>query len=196
MKIAILGGSFNPVHNAHIMLATEVLKKGYNKVLFVPAFKPPHKELAQGASDAQRLEMLKRAVSINSCFEIETCEMDRQGVSYTIETIFFIEKKYSEKLQGKVGLIIGEDLVDTFNLWKNVDLLVERVDILLAKRTSNVQKINDSDLFSYPCTYLENENLDISSHMIRDLIQQKKEWKHLVPSEVYEYILKEELYAS
>ncbi len=192
MKIAILGGSFNPVHNGHIMIAQTVVHKfGYDKVLFVPTFRPPHKVLANGASDFQRLEMLELALKDYSSFDIEICEIERKGISYSIDTVSFLEKKYFSSLEGRIGLIIGEDLIEGFPLWKDVDCLASKVDIILATRQHNA---NQRSELRYKHAQLKNDNYAVSSHMIRKCIQDDLEWESLVPYSVYEFIVREGLY--
>lgn len=211
MKLAILGGSFNPLHLGHLMLAnTAISQCAFDKVLFVPAFKPPHKHLAGGVSVHDRLTMLEQSLLDFPNLAIETCELERKGSSYTIDTITYLEQKYANKLDGKIGLIIGSDLVQDFHLWKDVDILAKKTDILLASRPS-VLKASDSvcpDLekktakvaksfkknFPYPHSVMHNALLPISSAEIRQRICHGKDWEALVPQCVYRYINDRNLY--
>ena len=103
MRIAILGGTFNPVHNGHVLLASSVCETfGYDKLLFVPSFLPPHKIASGLVSVENRLEMLELACEADPRFEVERCEIDRGGISYTWETVCFIEEKYHAELEGKI----------------------------------------------------------------------------------------------
>ncbi len=191
MKIAILGGSFNPIHNGHIALAKRVVDYlAYDKVLFIPAYNPPHKKLASGATDTDRLSMVKKAIESYSCFGLESCEIDREGVSYTIDTIHYLQDKYGDQLTGKIGLIIGDDLIPGFHLWKNVEILANITDVLLATRLTSLQKHNLS------CNYIEmyNNVVDVSSEQIRDLIKRGEYWEDLVPVCVRDYIVHNKLY--
>ena len=97
MKIAILGGSFNPLHIGHAFLADSMIcDYGYDKVLFVPTCIPPHKEIASGISTEHRLGLVKAFCSSVSggIFELEPCEVERGGISYTVDTLEYIKKKY------------------------------------------------------------------------------------------------------
>ena len=141
MKIAMFGGSFNPVHNGHIELAKAVHEQaGYDKVLFVPAYHSPFKELPSGASDEDRLCMLRLALEGFDWAFIEDCELKRGGVSYTYETVEFLVQKYTasgeydEKRDGKLGLVIGADLAAGFTRWHRAEELAAKVDIILARR--------------------------------------------------------------
>ncbi len=194
MKLAILGGSFNPIHIGHIALAKRAIEKfGYDNVFFVPAFQPPHKNLAQGAQNSDRCTMISLVAAENSSFALETCEIDRGGTSYTIDTIQYLYDKYRDCLEGKIGLIIGADLVKDFHLWKDVHTLVEITDVLLAFRGS----LTEMEDFSFPFNYktMENALLDVSSQEIRNSIKCGKDWKNHVTKSVYEYIQTKELYS-
>ena len=120
MRLAMLGGSYNPIHVGHLLLADEVCHRlGYDKILFVPVNIPPHKELALGAASWQRLDMIELAISGNPHFVVETCELERGGISYTYDTLEYLGKKYANKMEGKLGLIMGDDLVDGFEEWEH-----------------------------------------------------------------------------
>ena len=135
MRLAMLGGSFNPIHIGHLLLADEVCHRlGYDKVLFVPVNIPPHKELAKGAASWQRLDMIELAIAGNPRFGVETCELERGGISYTYDTINYLGKKYAGKLEGKLGLIMGDDLVEGFEEWGHYQELPHIADIILARR--------------------------------------------------------------
>ena len=135
MRIAVLGGSFNPIHIGHLFLADEVCTRlGYDRVYFVLANIPPHKELAQGASTEQRLEMLQVAIKDDSRFQAETCEIQRGGISYTYDTLQFLGNRDGNIIDGKFGLIMGDDLIEGFESWHNYSQLPEIADIIVAHR--------------------------------------------------------------
>lgn len=210
MKLAFLGGSFNPVHNAHIMLAVQAANQyAYDTVLLIPAWQPPHKKLAEGASAQERLAMLNAALKEigDKRLHADDCELKRGGVSYTIDTLHFLKKRFAAQLEGKIGIILGSDLIDGFAKWKQADLLAREADLLLALRpvaeieddaeagkggkASGAGKVQD---FLQPHKILHNNLYDISSKRIRRLIAQNGEWKDLVPQSVYRYISERNLY--
>ena len=124
MKIAILGGSFNPLHNGHAMLADTIVKElGYDKVLFVPTCIPPHKEIAGHITTQQRVEIVKSFCESEKSgyFEIEACEVERGGISYTYDTLSYLINKYKGQLEGKPALLMGEETAAEFHKWKNAD---------------------------------------------------------------------------
>ncbi|AEE17199.1 nicotinate (nicotinamide) nucleotide adenylyltransferase [Treponema brennaborense] len=210
MKLAILGGSFNPVHIGHLVLAQEVCTRlGYDKVLFVPANLPPHKELAAGASAGDRLEMVNRAVADNPLFAVDDCELRRGGISYSYDTLAYLEDRYAagtagSLLAGKIGLIMGDDLVAGFDSWKCAAELADRADLILARRL--IQSERGQPVFSYRHTELQNAVLPVSSSDIRNGIRNSAEphrrcdlpfaggWRYLVPDAVYRYIIQRKLY--
>lgn len=190
MKLAIFGGTFNPVHTGHLALVDDVRNTlGYDLILLVPANIPPHKDVAGGASAADRLAMLRLATDGVSFLGVEECELARGGLSFTIDTLGYLEEKYAGKIEGKIGLIIGQDLVAGFQTWKNAAGIAEKADIIVAKRP-----LSGAEAFMYPYTPLENPLLSISSSEIRDRIGSAKSWRYLVPDPVYRYIVEHHLY--
>ncbi len=195
MKIAVLGGTFDPIHIGHVTLAQEViLSLGYDKVIFVPAYVSPFKQYQYAASTQQRCEMVSLVASTDARFAVDFCEIERGGVSYTYETVKYLSKKYRTELDSetlpqfkKLGLIIGSDLIEGFSRWKFVDSLVKQSTILLAER-------GEASHFNYEHIKLHNAVLPVSSSIIRENIRAGKSWQYLVIPEVYSYIVKGRLY--
>jgi len=184
----MLGGSYNPVHIGHLLLVEAVLDTfHYDKALLVPAFNPPHKALSEGASNKERLGLLALAIAGNDRCLVEPCELEREGISYSIDTIRYITKKY--KLQEKPGLILGDDLLEGYPLWKECDALAQEADLIVARR--NFSEIQE---FKYAHKVLENPLFPVSSSMVRDYIKSKKSFRYLVGEAVYSYIRNHKLY--
>lgn len=211
MKIAILGGSFNPLHNGHAMLAETIVNElGYDKVLLVPTCIPPHKELSGGASTQQRLEMVKAFCDSeeSGCYVLEACEIERGGISYTCDTLSYIIEKYKGQLEGKPALLMGEEIAAEFDKWKNVNQIVDMADLIIVPRypdyfghcaeaaknkpTGHYQgdfKVTfNPQTFKYPCRCLKIPMLPISSTEVRGRVAAGKSYKYLVPGAVFEYI--------
>jgi len=187
VKTAILGGSFNPVHNGHLALAENVMKLGYERVLFIPASRSPLKGIINGASDEDRLFMLELALADMPRAEIWDGELHRGGVSYSIDTVKeLIKTGYSDS---RMALILGDDLAGGFSSWKNVEELVKTVDIILARRS-----VNPISAFAYPCVKLDNKLWPYSSTEIRNQILKNGNLRDMLPGDVVDYIARNALY--
>ena len=180
MKIAILGGSFNPVHIGHLFLADAVLAAGYDRVILVPAYQSPFKIGDASASPDDRLDMLCASIAGDSRITVDACEIQRQGISYTIDTIADIKKRYLP--DGKPGLILGDDLIGAFHLWHNASDIPKEADIIIASRLNTGRLSADFPYFEYPHTVLNNEIMNNSSSEVREKIAADGNWRYLVPA--------------
>lgn len=219
MKIAILGGSFNPLHIGHAMLAESVIKElHYDRVLFIPTGRPPHKQIMEGASPEQRLEMVKAFCQSEKSgnFQVEDCEVRRDGISYTCDTLQYLTKKYKDQIEGKFGLIMGEEIAAEFEKWKNPDQIVSMAHLIIVPREADYStlihnqhknktsgayegdfKITfDKEKFKYPSTCLKDPLVKLSSTEIRRRIAENRAYKYLVPEPVFDYIERNAIYKS
>ena len=195
MRLAVLGGSYNPIHIGHLMLADAVaLRYGYDTVAFVPAFLSPFKDGHSGCTAEDRLAMVKLAIADNPAFYCEPCEIERQGVSYTIDTLKFLKKKFPQ-CEGKIGLIIGDDLLEGFSGWREAEHIPDYADIIVGNRIiARYLTEQAASAGRVPHLRVDNALLPVSSSGIRAAIQEKKSWRYLVPSAVYSYIKEHKLY--
>jgi nicotinate-nucleotide adenylyltransferase len=174
MKFAILGGSFNPVHIGHLFLADAALTAlGYDRIILVPAHTSPFKPGIQGASPKDRLDMLIASIPADSRLTIDDCEIRREGVSFTIDTLKDIIERY--RPQGKPGLILGDDLARDFHKWRNAGEIAAMADIIIGHRLSA-----ENIPFPYPYKQLDNDILELSSGNVRDRIAKGQAWTYLV----------------
>jgi len=187
MKIGILGGTFNPVHIGHLILAEEAREKlGLEKLYFVPTFLPPHKDNSDIAFAQDRLEMVKLAIDGNKYFYTSDMEIRRNGRSYTIDTLNEFKKKYPKD---ELYFIIGSDLLKYLDEWKDLDEIIKLIKFIVATRPGfPLEKIPN-----YIKT-MEIRAVDISGFEIRKCIQEDKSFRYLVPDAVYKYIVKKKLY--
>lgn len=225
MKLAVLGGSYNPIHIGHLMLADTVCRScGYDTIAFVPAFLSPFKRGHAGCTVEDRIAMVERAVADNPAFYCEPCEVNRQGVSYTIDTLRFLTQKYPQR-DGKIGLIIGDDLLGGLDTWHEAVSLDDYADIIVGNRVIAPQENGSTAVGAeskgavdsmtavgttaqsagnvtaigttaggIPYIRLQNALLPVSSSGIRTAIAEKKSWRYLVPPAVYSYIKEHQLY--
>jgi len=187
MKIGILGGTFNPVHIGHLILAEEVREKlSLDKIIFIPTALPPHKDNVDIAPAADRLRMLKAAVKGNKFFSVSDIEIKRDGRSYTIDTLKELKNKFT---RDELYFIIGSDLLKYLNEWKDLSEINKMVKFVAATRPG------------YPLeqipSYIQRlaiRAVDISGFEVRAHVKENKSFRYLVPDKVFDYINKRKLY--
>jgi nicotinate-nucleotide adenylyltransferase len=188
MTAVVMGGTFNPVHFGHLFIAEEVRATlGYDVAIFEPTNLPVHKSQAPVAAPRHRLAMLRLAAAGNDRFIVDSGEIDRGGESYSIDSITDLIPRYG--IAGKPGLVIGDDLVAGFPTWKKVDVLVQIVDLIVARRT-----LAGPVQLSYPHRSVMNAILPISSSEIRARISENRTVRYLLPDAVLAYIRDNTLY--
>jgi len=190
VKLGILGGSFNPVHLGHLFLADKALSElKLDRIVFVPAYLSPFKLMAEGmeSNADNRIAMLAAATTGDSRYAIDDCEIRREGVSYTIDTIEDIIARYLPS--GKPSLIIGDDLAQDFPKWRESKKILQLADIVIGRR------IGSSAVgYPFPHTFTGGEVMDISSQIVRQRIGEDGSWSSLVPSAVRDIIMNRRLY--
>jgi nicotinate-nucleotide adenylyltransferase len=197
-SLAIMGGTFDPIHNGHLVVAEQVRHSfACDKVLFVPAASPPHKNESTITAVADRLAMTKMAVESNPWFEVSALEIERPGPSYTIDTVREIKKNYQPE---NLYFITGADAVLEILSWKDVNNLLASCKFIAATRPgydlSNLQQ----RLKALPKEYFKNiipfyvPSLSISSTDIRNRVASGKPIKYLLPESVERYIYDNLLY--
>jgi len=187
MKIGILGGTFNPIHIGHLILAEEARESlSLDRIIFVPTFLPPHKNNSDIVAARERLRMVKLAIKGNRCFLTSDIEIKRDGRSYTIDTI-----KEFKKIYPKDGLyfIIGSDLLKYLDDWKDLNEIIKMVNFIVATRPEYPLEKIPSYISTIPI-----RAVDISGFEIRRAIRENKSFHYLVPERVYKYIIKKRLY--
>ena len=187
MKIGILGGTFNPIHYGHLILGEQVLGQlGLDKVIFIPAYLPPHKSDKGILSAGHRLKMIELAVKWNKHFVVSDIEIRRKGKSYTVDTLRAIKKKFPG---ASLFFICGSDLVKEIPTWKDVDEIYKLAKFVLAKRPGFGRRLSGENFLK-----IDVAQVDISSSLIRDLVSKGRSVRYLTPGAVVEYIEKNKLY--
>ncbi len=131
-RIAVFGGSFHPVHSGHIALAKHALEAlSLDRVLFVVDRIPPHKTLAEGASDAQRVDMLRLAVSDEPRFSVETLELEREGTSYTVDTLTELHRREPD---AEFFFLMGSDMLLSFSTWRMPEQIAKLATLVCTVR--------------------------------------------------------------
>lgn len=212
MKIGILGGTFNPIHNAHLRIAEEVRDRlALDQVIFVPAASPPHKLLDGELSFEVRFEMVRLAVADNPFFTISDVEGQRGGTSYSIHTLQELHQRFPED---ELFFIVGSDSFLDIGSWKEYSTIFSLCNIVVAARPGAVTGPLDQALpvaIAADFCYHQAEEklihcsghsvlsitgtlLDISSSEIRQLARQGRSIRYLVPPLVEQYIKEQRIY--
>lgn len=197
-KIGIMGGTFNPIHLAHLIMAEHAYEQfALDKILFMPSKNPPHKPQKDILPDSLRSRMVQLAIEGNTHFEFSGLELDREGTTYTFETLEELNEKYSEN---EYYFILGADSLFSIEQWRNPERILELSHIIAAVRDhlSEDKMLEQiaylTEKFSAKIHLLETPNMDISSQMLREKIKLGQSIRYYVPNEVEQYILEHKLY--
>ena len=185
-QVGILGGNFNPVHNAHLIVADQVRQQlGLDQVLLMPEYQPPHVDKKETIPEHHRLKMLELAIEGIDGLAIETIELERKGISYTYDTMKLLTEQHPDT---DYYFIIGADMVDYLPKWYRIDELVDMGQFV------GVQRPRYKAGTSYPVIWVDVPLMDISSSMVRDFLAQGRKPNFLLPQPVLDYIENEGLY--
>ena len=188
-RIGIFGGTFDPIHDGHINLAKSAYKKLHlDKIVFVPAYIPPHKKISVNVKAKDRFAMLKIAMECFSGFDISKYEINRKKITYTIETAKFFKKKYGKNTQ--LFFLIGSDSLKDLPKWRKIGKLQKILKFVVCTRPGYAMKSNMKDIVK-----IKIPKKDISSTKIRSLLRKNKSAKRFLPEKVYEYIKTRQVYA-
>ena len=190
MKTGILGGTFNPPHTGHLIIAEHVRQQlDLDKILFVPTALPPHKQEDEIIGADHRLEMVRHAINGNDHFDVSDIEVVRGGVSFTVDTLNELKNRSPEEV---LFLLIGMDNVRDFHTWKDPARILELATVVALTRPGfPVERGIISERRILLC---EVPEIQIASSSIRLEIRKGKSVRYLVPQEVEWYIEKHRLY--
>lgn len=211
MRIAVFGGTFNPVHYGHLRLAEEARETcGLDQVVFMPTYVTPHK-LTESLTPARvRFELVRRAIEDNPGFSVSDIEIRREGRSFTVDTV----RELLQDNASSVSLILGSDSFNDIASWHEYEDLMGMASFIVAPRPNHPPKALDKVLpvelaakFWYDSgvnafvnsggnsiTYLETTPIDISSSDIRERVGKGRTVRYLLPDSAIEFIKKEGLY--
>lgn len=192
MRICLFGGTFDPPHIGHLLVAQTVCEaEDFDKILFIPAFQPPHKRDITPVDE--RISMLELAVEGNPNFEISDVELKRKGISYTIDTVKAIKTEMSLK-NNEIFYLIGSDSLLEFQHWKEPEGILNECQVIVAIRPG----FRPSDIPSWILQRIQFANIprfEISSTNIRHRWVENKTIRYMVTLPVWEYIEKNNLYS-
>lgn len=198
-KVGVLGGTFNPIHNGHILLANKALKEfDLDFILFVPTGLPPHKSTKDLASKKDRLKMAAIAIKDNKRFKLSGIEISRGGYSYAIDTFSRLKKKLGQKT--KLYYVMGLDSINSILSWKRPLELFKMCEFIVATRPGS--KIRTfKRLIKFPPLAINKDKISVievkkavSSTEIRSRIRSGISVSKLVQPEVEKYLLENSIY--
>lgn len=188
MRIGILGGTFNPIHMGHLILAEEAYcKLKLDKLIFVPTFTPPHKEVEPNVSPQDRLNMVRLAIEDNPHLELSQFEVDSKKKSYSIDTLKGFRKLYGE--DAELYFITGSDALKDLFSWKDLNEIFKISKFIIANRPGYPVRDLPKGVETVVITPIE-----ISSQDIRRRLKEGRSIRYLVPEKVRMYILEHILY--
>lgn len=198
MDIGVLGGTFDPIHSGHLIVAEEArLRLRLAQVLFVPAGQPWLKVDRAITPAIHRIEMVKRAIAANPYFELSTTEVDRHGPSYTVDTIAILQQQLGT--EARILFLLGWDSLAELPRWKEPSRLVQMCQLVAVPRSDsdppNLEALESSiPGITQSVLFFDMPPVDISSSDIRKRVAQGLSIHHLVPDEVERYVEEQKLY--
>ncbi|MFA9466088.1 MAG: nicotinate-nucleotide adenylyltransferase [Velocimicrobium sp.] len=197
-KIGIMGGTFNPIHNGHLAIAKAAYEQfSLEKVLFLPSKKPPHKKNRKIEGNKERMDMVSLAILPYPFFVISKNEMEREGYSYTSDTLADLKKIYPDY---ELCFIVGADSLHYMAQWHKPEIVFSLSHVLCAPRYPNTKqedyKCREQLLMKFKAKidFIEMKPVNISSKKIVQSLQEGKEIQDQLPEEVYQYIKAHHLY--
>ena len=196
-RIGIFGGSFNPIHVGHLVIAEAAWQEfSLGKVLFIPSGDTPNKDMHHIDKDI-RYAMVEKAIAGNGHFMISPIERDRKGPSYTVDTIRILQREFGDEYE--FYFICGTDAVADLPTWKYNRELLSACHFICASRPGNESEIQKSiayfwELGREKIQFLRTPELDISSTILRRWIAEKKSVRYFIPDPVIEIIKENHLY--
>jgi nicotinate-nucleotide adenylyltransferase len=184
MKFGFYGGTFDPIHNGHLILARDAVEKlGLDRLFFIPNHISPHKLATRPASPEIRAEMLRAAIQDEPRFDLDECEITRPSPSYTVDTMLLMRERFGPKAQ--FYYFLGLDNVATLSSWRHIEELQKLATFVVLNRSEAVADLPYLTL---------NRRIDISSTEIRNRIAKGLSIRYMVPDPVYQIITRHALY--
>ncbi|WP_414840336.1 nicotinate-nucleotide adenylyltransferase [Carnobacterium sp. TMP28] len=185
-KVGILGGTFNPPHVGHLIIADQVCRKlDLDKLYFMPSANPPHRNGKKAIPASYRLEMVETAIENNGCFDVERAEIERGGKSFTYDTMVQLVR---ENPDIDYYFIIGGDMVDYLPKWYKIDKLLDLVQFVGVNRPGYVATTG------YPIIWVDVPSMNISSTLLREKLKMNDSVRYLIPDQTLKYIHEKGLY--
>jgi len=193
MKVCLFGGTFDPPHLGHLIIAQTIFEaENFDQIVFVPAYQPPHKNGMKISPVDQRLEMLNIAIKENPNFIMSDLEIERKGLSYSIDTIMEY-KKQNNLSSSELFYLMGSDSLRQFKKWKDPKMIIDESRVIVAIRPG----FRPSDIPNWILAKIQFASIpriEISSTTIRERWVNDKTIRYMVTESVWQYINKNKLY--
>ena len=182
-KIGLFGGSFDPIHHGHLILARDAMESlALDRVIFIPVNVSPHKLAHPPVAAGLRCEMVAAAIAGEPRFSMDACEAEREGPSFAVDTVRLMRRRFP---QAELFYFIGEDNVSSLHTWREIDELKKLASFVVLAR-GNLQPVEGFPVIS--------RNIDISSTDIRNRIAQGLPVRYLLPDAVCAILTRHQLY--
>jgi nicotinate-nucleotide adenylyltransferase len=199
VRVAILGGTFNPPHLAHLLCASEAADQlGLDRVVLMPVFTPPHKEVPEDPGPEVRLGLCERAIAGDDRLEVSRLEIDRGGPSFTVDTLQELHARHPEH---ELIFIVGGDMAVSLPTWKDPRTVLELATLGVAERSGATRRditerltAEYGDDVSDRLAFFDMPRMDISSSEIRRRVAAGRTIRYLVPDAVADHIAEHGLY--
>jgi nicotinate-nucleotide adenylyltransferase len=197
VRLGVIGGSFDPIHIGHLIVAQEACTSlALERMLFVPAGQPPHK-LGRAMTDpAHRVEMVQRAIAGNACFSLSRVDVDRPGPCYTVDTIHILREIWGA--DAEIDFLIGSDMLADLPTWRQPGRLIHLCQVVAVRRPGYQVDLDQLDRrlpgAAAAIQMLDAPTLDISATAIRARVRSGRSIRYLVPEPVEQYIHAQGLY--
>jgi nicotinate-nucleotide adenylyltransferase len=189
LKVGVYGGSFDPIHNGHLITAQAVKEmRELDRIIFVPSYISPHKQDVETSDIEHRVNMLQLAIKPIPYFEVSDVEINRKMVSYTVDTLRELSESYKH-----IELIIGYDNIFKFHTWRQPDEIIRLAKLVVLRRKLNIPR-GKQNKFYRAAAFVKSPFIQISGSVIRRRASENLPINFMVPEKVQEYILKNKLY--
>ena len=199
VKIGISGGTFDPIHYAHLIVAEQIRESmGLDRIIFIPSGSPPHKDNKKVTPAEYRYRMAELAISTNPHFEVSRIEVDRAGRTYTVDTLTQLKALYGQ--EARLFFITGADIIPELQTWRNFEKLFTLCDFIAVLRPGYKKEGFLKDIENLKDTYkavihvVDAPLIGISSTIIRERVMAGKSVRYLLPENVEKYIYDKGLY--
>lgn len=192
-----MGGTFNPIHQGHLILAEQAYEQfDLDQVLFMPSKNPPHKNKMDLLSDEHRNNMIRLAIEDNPHFTLSTFELEREGTTYTADTLCLLTEQNPDTCY---FFFVGADSLFMMQNWKAPQTIFRLCKVIVAGRDTTKRKLIEhanilKEKFQGEIFIMDMPSIEISSRMIRDKLVDNKTIRYFVPDKVFAYINENQLY--